>query len=425
MICGKPMASIFSFSTPVFINIQDERLGILHYLLMLFLLGYVVMYQIFYEGLHLKTELPIGSVSFQLKRPTYQSDIDWWNASDAGRVNSTSKFKAPVDLRYCINSSSTLPKPPQQRDCRYLDEEDIAQIVGGTCVISTRVSTMIQQLTCMTPPNLTQPCENLYVPLQSQAFFVAQPEDFEVMLDHEVFTATTGIYGKASDSSSESSMLLQDGSFAHPADNTGYQRLFSRDTISVKQLLAAAGVTDLDAPAQGLFDAGSSMRYTGITILLKIKYANYQHWSFVQSHVTYEYEVSQGAVYQAHHKTTMLDNATRLFENRHGITISVAQIGKLSSFDALSLTTFFASALALLTITNVIVDRIALWFLREGKTYQKAKYMQTETRDDIADFLAHRKAEGKTEITDYDTFREELRQYLDERGSASTPLLAK
>jgi len=190
-------------------------------------------------------------------------------------------------------------------------------------------------------------------------------------------------------------------------------------------LMLAAGVTSLDSPAQGLFDSGSTMRYTGITILLKIKYNNYQPWSFLQTYVTYEYEVSQGAVYQAHHKTYMLNESTRMFENRHGITISVAQIGKLSSFDALSLTTFFASALALLTITNVIVDRIALWFLREGKMYEKAKYMQTETRDDIADFLAHRKAEGKGDIQDYDTFREELKQFLDRRGGAATPLLTK
>jgi hypothetical protein len=284
---------------------------------------------------------------------------------------------------------------------------------------------MTQQLLCVTPPNINQSCVNIYKPLTSDAFFVAEPEEFEVMLDHEVFTATTGIYGKASDSSSESSMLMPDETYLHPQDKTGYQRLFTRDTISVRQLLLAAGVPDLDASSQGLFDSGSSMRYTGITILLKIKYNNYQPWNFVQSHVTYEYEVSQGAVYQAHHKTYMLDNTTRMFENRHGITISVAQIGKLSSFDVLSLSTFFASALALLTITNVIVDRIALWFLREGKMYEKAKYMQTETRDDIAEFLAYRKDKGEGEIQDYDTFREELRQFLEERGGNATPLLAK
>jgi hypothetical protein len=317
-----------------------------------------------------------------------------------------------------------LPPPSQQRYCRYLDEEDIAEVVGGTCVISTRVSAMTQNLQCATPLNANTSCSSLYTPGVSDVFFVVQPEEFEVMLDHEVFTATTGVYGKASDDTSESSMKLHDGSYLHPANNTGYQRLFTRDTISVRQLLEAAGVYDLDANATGLFDSGSTMRYTGITILLKIKYANYQPWSFVQSHVTYEYEVSQGAVYQAHHKTYMLNGTTRMFENRHGITLSVAQIGKLSSFDLLTLTTFFASALALLTITNVIVDRIALWFLREGKTYEKAKYLQTETRDDIADFLAHRKAEGKGEIADYDTFREELRHFLDERGGASTPLLS-
>jgi hypothetical protein len=418
------LASLFSFSTPVFINIQDERLGILHYLLMLGLVGYVIVYQIFYSGLHLKTEPPIGSVSFQLKRPTVIADVDWWNASDAGRVNSTSKFKAPADLRYCLGSS-VLPKPPQQRNCRYLDEEDIVDIVGETCVISTRVSTMTQRLLCTKPPSVNDSCTNLYVPLLSEAWFVVEPEEFEVMLDHEVFTATTGIYGKASDTTSQSSMRLQDGTYMYPVPDTGYQRLFTRDTISLRQLMAAAGVTDLDAAAQGLFDSGSSMRYTGITILLKVKYSNYQPWSFVQSHVTYEYEVSQGAVYQAHHKTFLLDNQTRMFENRHGITLSVAQIGKLSSFDPLVLTTFMASALALLTVTNIIVDRIALWFLREGKMYGKAKYLQTETRDDIADFLAFRKAEGKTDIPDYDTARDELRTFLEERGGAATPLLTK
>jgi hypothetical protein len=351
-------------------------------------------------------------------------DVDWWNASDSGRVNSNSSFKTPAQLRYCTGST-ILPPPPQQRNCRYLDEEDIADITGGTCVISTRVSTMTQQLLCGTPASINESCVNIYRPLTSEAFFVVEPEEYEVMLDHEVFTATTGVYGKASDSTSESSMLMQDGSYLHPEANTGYQRLFTRDTISVRQLMLAAGVTDLDAPAQGLFDSGSSLRYTGITILLKIKYSNYSPWSFVQSHVTYEYEVSQGAVYQAHHKTYMLNNETRVFENRHGITISVAQIGKLSSFDLLSLTMFFASALALLTITNVIVDRIALWFLREGKMYEKAKYMQTETRDDIADFLAHRKEKGEGEIPDYATFREELRQFLEDRGGNATPLLAK
>jgi len=422
-LCGKPMASLFSFSTPVFINIQDERLGILHYVLMLGLVGYVIIYQIFYEGLHLKTEPPLGSVSFQLKRPTVVADVDWWNASDAGRVTSNSSFKTPSVLSYCLGT--LVPPAIQQRNCRYLDEEDIAQIIGGTCVVSTRVSTMTQQLLCVRPPSINESCVNIYQPLTSESWFVVEPEEYEVMLDHEVFTATTGVYGKANDPAAVSTLRMLDGTAVHPADGSGYQRIFYRDTLTIKQLMLAAGVTSLDMASQGLFDTNSTLRYTGITILLKIKYSNYQPWGFVQGPVTYEYEVSQGNVYQAHHKTFMLDNVTRMFENRHGITISVAQIGKLSSFDPLSLTTFFASALALLTITNVIVDRIALWFLREGKMYEKAKYMQTETRDDIAEFLQHRKQEGKGEIQDYDTFREELKHFLDDRGGAATPLLTK
>jgi len=356
------------------------------------------------------------------------SDGDYWNASDTDRTWAASNFKNASDLRYC-KESSILPRPSKTATCRYLDEEDIVLIGIGTCVVSTRVSTMVQELQCMNPPNPNGTCVHLYVPtVNGSNFFVAQPEEFTIMLDHEVFTPTTGQYGKANDPDAQARLRLSDDDslIAPNSIYPGFKRILNRDTISVRQLMAAAGVHDLDDPAPGLFDAGSTMRYTGITLLLKIQYSNYQPWGFVQSHMQYEYQVSRGSVYEALHKTYLIGNTTRMFENRHGVTIIVAQIGKLSSFDMLSFTTFIASCLALLTITNVLVDRFALWILREGKAYERAKYIQTEPRDDIAEFLAHRKAQGNTDIGDYETFREELRLFREERGGAdhSTPLLA-
>jgi hypothetical protein len=230
------------------------------------------------------------------------------------------------------------------------------------------------------------------------------------MFDHEVFTPTTGITGKSTDYS-DAEILIKGGGSISKNTNSGYEEIRDRDVISIRTLMQAGGVNSLDDPTSGLFDADSSYRYSGAVLLVKIKYWNYLPWHFAPTDLQYSYEVAVGYVYRARHTATMINDTTRFWENKHGLTIQVIQMGQLSKLDTLQLTVFLASALALLTVANILVDTVATRLLPEKHYFDSVKYQVTESRPLVTEFMAHRKKQGLAPPANYDEFKDLLRDW--------------
>jgi hypothetical protein len=367
------------FSTTKFVTVHDYRLGCVHNILILAILSYVILYQILMLGSHLKTENPIGSVAFQLKRPTEMSELKWWDASDIIRINAVSKFPPTSDLKYC-NDSTLLPIPTKKLPCRYFNEDDIAptRSMGGPFLnLATRVTEIEQVRVCEAPINDT--CRHVWKTGDyAQAYFVAGAEDFIMMIDHQAFTPSTGVNGSSTMYTTPRLYFSHDESYLTPQDGTGFYGLFNRDLLTVRTLLAAAGVNDLDEFSPGLLVDNSTHRYTGITLLLNIWYYNFEPWQFIPGTVKYDYRVFRGSTYQTYHAAfplaSMDVNASRLWQNRHGVNIQVQQEGKLSSFDAFVFTVFLASTIALQTLAVFIVDFVAMYLLSGKLSFKNAKY---------------------------------------------------
>lgn len=338
----------------------------------------MVLYQILTLGSHLKTENPIGSVTFQLKRPTFMSELEWWDANDTVRTNAASKFPPTSELKYC-KDSTLLPVPTKKLPCHYYNEDDIAptRSVGGPFLnLATRVTELTQVRVCEDPVNDT--CTHVWVTGDYfKAYFVAGAEDFILMIDHEAFTPSTGIHG-SSTAYKTPRLFFSDHSYLEPQDGTGFYGLFARDLVTVRTLLAAAGIDDLDSFSPGLLVDNSTHRYTGITLLLNVQYYNFEQWQFLPGPVKYDYRVFRGSTYQTVHDTMPLAsteaNMTRLWQNRHGVNIQVQQEGKLSTFDLFTFTVFLASTIALQTLAIFIVDFAAMYLYSGRMLFRKTKY---------------------------------------------------
>ena len=99
--------------------------------------------------------------------------------------------------------------------------------------------------------------------------------------------------------------------------------MYGYDVFTIRQLLEASGVADLDAMgAATLRGAPTSYRYEGITIYLQINYNNMQTFGFSTSEPEYHYKALLMSTYKPSHDAIQPQYfGPRTVLNRHGITI--------------------------------------------------------------------------------------------------------
>jgi len=445
--------SHFPYAIPRTITVQDARMGISYYVLFFGILLFMFFYQMGLQGGHIAFEGTFGQVSFQVKRPTAASvplygENSYWNLSDSDRCNSPAGFKPINQLPYCRNNTdlntfcSTDPTndtyyctpmscaapiiasvydnvtnttqnvttgykttgrcankflPGQVYNCRYIDEDSIASIVNEKSImILTRMAYFFQNQTCLYPPSDSTPCVNLYhAESSTQKYLTVQPEDFEIMFDHQVFTPTNGVTGTQTEFI-DAPLIMPDGvTMYYPAyidptanggngsyyrpDNLpwipGYHQVLGRHVMSVQTLLNAGGCPSLDTASPGLFDGGSTYRYTGVTVMIQINYNNYNAFAYsTTKYPEFTYSVVLGTTYAALHQVTWnglgATNNSRLFENRHGVKIYIEQEGQLGSVSIVQLMLFFGSAAAFFGIAALLVDNIVIRFFVSKRTQE-------------------------------------------------------
>ena len=100
---GRDIDDLFSYPTIKYVNIRDRRLGLVKWLLSVFVCLYVGLYSLWYNGLYLESSALTGACRFTLQQPTV-GDCD---PTKAGCFND---YGRPADARYCSQSGAAYGK---------------------------------------------------------------------------------------------------------------------------------------------------------------------------------------------------------------------------------------------------------------------------------------------------------------------------
>lgn len=377
--CGFDLDSVFSYSTVKIVSIKDRRLGLLHYFFVTLILAYVIGWTLVYQKRYLLLEKPIGTVRVSLLEPN-------WTARPQ-----------PSALPYCLppapavgdddaaSSNFTVKKLP----CRYWDAvQTLYPAVEATSMfVSTRVS--LQSEVLINALNQSAGGCDDTIPLPhciyarsgpDEVFYVADPEDFTVMIDHSVFAPLVGIQADATHLAGR--LLNSTGGRVEVAAPEYVGFAGKPDILRVSTLLRAAGVDDLDAPSdfRSLKPNASeeSFRYAGLQLLVFVTYSNTD--SFNLSDISYSYDVVRinRTEFKALQNVVTKNISSRLVYDRHGIRMIFVQNGQLGRFDFQTLLLSVVSGLGLLAASTLLVDIIALRIMPQRKVYHHFKYEETQ-----------------------------------------------
>eukprot|EP01098_Paradermamoeba_levis_P013023 TRINITY_DN5832_c0_g1_i6.p1 TRINITY_DN5832_c0_g1~~TRINITY_DN5832_c0_g1_i6.p1 ORF type:complete len:220 (-),score=94.01 TRINITY_DN5832_c0_g1_i6:99-758(-) len=146
------------------------------------------------------------------------------------------------------------------------------------------------------------------------------------------------------------------------------------DILEVRTLLQVAGVSLDDFSTSS---TGETNRYAGVLLLVFIVYDNTH--SFSTNNVRYTVKVRE--VKNTEFKSveeTYFSETTKRERNRHGVRLIFLQTGQLGKFQFQVLLLTMVSGLALLAVSTLIVDLLALMVLPQRKYYEKYKYYDVD-----------------------------------------------
>jgi len=152
------------------------------------------------------------------------------------------------------------------------------------------------------------------------------------------------------------------------------------DIFAIWKLLELAGLS-LDHTFN---KAGEPLREAGTVIELEVIYNNMHPWlsSFGYAPVGYEYKVTQRPMEEM--KTEMFSQhqdrwpQARVIENRHGLFLTVKISGAFGFFSIVYLLIMLTTAVGLLGVAVVIVDKLSIYVMSEKETYNGHKYENTK-----------------------------------------------
>mmetsp|Transcript_21408 Transcript_21408/g.45797 ORF Transcript_21408/g.45797 Transcript_21408/m.45797 type:complete len:515 (-) Transcript_21408:40-1584(-) len=129
------------YTTPVFVYIEDARLGSLYYLFVLFTFVTIVISDIFYHNRYMQMEVPVGAVRATFRLPS--ENCEPLDNECMLRLGTTS------DLSYCMNTNQTDDKEAATRlPCVFLDPTDALEDYGSHLLLGTYIETIHQERTC-------------------------------------------------------------------------------------------------------------------------------------------------------------------------------------------------------------------------------------------------------------------------------------
>ncbi|KAJ3285454.1 cytochrome c oxidase subunit 1 [Blyttiomyces sp. JEL0837] len=342
-------------------TIKDWKLGAINYGLQL-AIGIYIIYEIVTQQLYLKkTDVIPGSVRVSLKlpipttgsTPAYcngKTQCLYWTENEMIYPSPTGS-SVFIATRVSFQNSSALPA-----GCS----------VGKYGLISTNPT-----YSCTATANLGP----------KVTYYIANVESMTLNIDHSVrgqFDSPIIL------TSAQMNGKLQDASgnvYATYDDN--YHQLqrslnISGDIIPLKDILTASGITSLEDPSSAAGAApGETQRGSGVVISMLISYLNRDSQIKDIKNVVLKYKYLPASIKDTEYKLTEilrnLDGSVTIVD-RHGIFISLNQVGVIGQFNFITFLTNIVASFALLKIAALIVDLTMCYVLPRRERYKEVKY---------------------------------------------------
>lgn len=382
--------NLLAYQTVRVAKIRDRRLGALHYLLMLAILGYIIGYSIVWEKNYLKREVPTGAIRMSLLKPTPEYLRD---ATDLAYCEAS---KLPYTVQSPNGTSIAAPKAP----CYYYDENFALypNAEQSALLASTRISNksgVMSGADCSPPTN-----KNCMFKDVKKPFYIPEIEKFTLMLTHTMVAPIVGKTGNTQEMTG--SLVDQDGNTVDPCDdykawnqtcpknNQVYidiGDLGHNDVFPLQTLLRAGGI-NLDEFFEMKGTLAESIRYAGIVMLLQIQYDNTKTANQSRIEYTYRVTVLKGAEFKCE-ETSKIEGDHRELLDRHGIRLIIVQNGQIGEFDLSTLLLTLVTSLGLMAVATTVVDIMAMRCLPNRQLYTKYKQLETvdfghlENADDV------------------------------------------
>jgi hypothetical protein len=232
-----------SYETVKYVQIQDPRLGVLRFSLLVAIAAYVVFFELWSRGGYLESSPVVGVVRISLQQPTIDN-------CDPTETRCSNAFVPLKSLPYCqqyYNHNKTTRNDTKDKEDVYpgvvypceIYEALNAQLVSDhSLVVITRASTINQTLLdCASADDNDDStnqssCPNTYQNTSDEhKFYTAQSEAFTLLFDHAV---TASKFCSSTHISSSPNTINYD--YACSSESSSYHgRLFSRNDALCRQ----------------------------------------------------------------------------------------------------------------------------------------------------------------------------------------------
>lgn len=389
-----------AYETPKVAKIQSKTLGCFNNSLCLAIVLYVGLIEVWRNGGYLASQPVQGTARYTLQEPT-RSGCD--PLTPGCRLNLTAVNKLPYCDQY--EDAATKPYNGTRFPCTFWDAQAASQTYDTSVVLTTRVTQYAQELVCNA--TAAEACPFIYNITGEETYYVADVEDYTLLIDHTVQADAFGLYGTARNlhsglvQSLSASLCAETGRNAtdargRPTMNAPcfvqpHKTSTNLDFISVKDLLLAADVT-LDDISYG----GETYRETGVNVMLTIAYTNFEPWRGLTG-ISYIYKpkVLPATSYKYYEPEYLRYRAERVLLDQHGIRIVAIHSGDLYQRDYQQLIITITTALTFFAIAAFIVDKLMLYCLPNRKQYEECKYEYSVDFEDWEQLKLGRKMRGE------------------------------
>jgi len=355
------------YDTVSIVRINDKRLAILHYLCMIIIVFYIVVYTVYLNQAYYRIEAPIGTVRINPMAPA-ERDNDTWT---------------PIqDLNYCRTENRTSYHNFSLLNCKYFDSaiDVFPQAVDSTITIASRINYSLQNATNkdFDDPNSSWVIDN------TELYFLADIERFTLQIDHTFYAPNLDIQNNAREITGKI-VYDKDGKnevkLCYPDIET-VGRKTETDIISVCTLLKAAKV-DIDAES---VQPGKSIRYSGAIFLVFLDYKNNVDLLFrKQTRYTVQVKMISNTQYKAVQAVYTKKLESRTVYDRHGLHFVFLQTGQIVKFDFQVLLLSLVSGMGMLAVSTTIVDLVSTKVLGNKDVVSNLKYRTTPNLTQFSD----------------------------------------
>jgi hypothetical protein len=386
------MSFTLTYETIKYVNIKDARLAVLRGFLLLAIIVYVGVFEMWGQGGWLETSQVVGAVRFSLQQPTV-------NDCDPNEETCNNAFENLSSLQYCRQDSES-SYTGNTYPCEIYEATNAQIVSEKSMAIITRASTREEELVCGQDDLV---CGRTYNSTsEGHKFYTAQSEAFSIMFDHAVTASKVCTQRNNYACSSESAkyhgrLYSKNGHLCAQAfaNSNAYQNVRGRtrrreapcylspnrtvhgqDFFSLDVLLKAVNVS-LDDCNLALSQDGDCQTYreTGATILLNIYWSDFETYhGMVEPYYYYSANFLAGSTFKQNIPFYHSYRSSRTLLNAHGIRVAVLLGGEYHQFNVVSFLVTLTTALGLLAVATTIVDALMLYILPEKERYQQAKY---------------------------------------------------